>query len=158
MSQTYYIAPLKCQYCYTISPVDTSTDMCNNATYDPGNVIFGINDTLPIDLDDLTCDAFHIRTPESNRVKFVEFWQCPTCKRTNLAEIQFLFHEEKEEAVIEDIHSVVLTSDYLDEVHYLGMWFNSYIEYIIDERIFATYETTPEEVARLKELLDKENS
>jgi hypothetical protein len=37
------------------------------------------------------------------------------------------------------------------------MWFNSYAEDMYGERVFATYETTPEEVARLKELLNKEN-
>jgi len=151
MSQTYYIAPLKCNHCQTISPVDTSTNMSNNATYEPGNVVFGIQDTLPIDLEDLICDAFQINPPTSNIVKFVESWRCPTCDETNPAEIRFLFNDEG--AYIEDIHTIKFTSDYLDKVHYLGMGFSLYFDNLFNEQVFKTYETTKEEVTRLKQLL-----
>ncbi len=152
MSQTYYIAPLKCNHCQAISPVDTSTNMSNNATYDPGNVVFGIHDTLPIDRDDLTCDAFQINVPQNNIVKFTEIWRCPSCRETNPAEIRFAFHQQG--AYIQTIHTVALTPDYLDEVHYLGMRFNLYFENLFDEQVFKSYETTTEEITRLKQLLN----
>ena len=152
-ASTRYIAHLTCQHCNTVSPKDTSTRLYNKVYEEESGLdaIVEKGSIIEIDLEDIESSFIQINKPITNKVRCAEIWSCPTCKNQNFAELVFLLRSN--DAVIEDIKSVELTSDYLSQLNYLAEWIDEWARYFTDTPVFSSLKPSEEEIKKFREFL-----
>ena len=157
-ASTYFIAALVCNHCQNISPKDTTTELYNKIyEEEPGlDTIVEENDVLEIDSEDISSDFIEIKVPQQNTVKCIELWYCPKCGKENYAEI--IFELRSEDARVKSIQSIVLTSNYLDQIHYLSERIGYWTRDNENNRIFSSLEATSDEIQKYKQILDQQNT
>ncbi len=157
MSVTCYVAnQLSCPHCGTVFHKDTRVDLSNKVNPEPGITTIYEGQTLEIDLEDISTDFIRIKAPTQPIVKCVELWECPTCNSYNFAEIIFLLR--KNDAIVESIKSVVLTSTYLGEINYLAENIDWWAERFTETPIFSSLEPPQQEIDQFKKALDQYNA
>lgn len=157
MSVTCYVAnQLSCQNCGTVFKKDPRVNLSNKVNPEPGITTIYEGQTLEIDLEDISTDFIRIKEPIQPNVKCAELWECPTCHSYNFAEITFLLR--KNDAVVESIKSVVLTSTYLDDINYLAENIDWWAEQFTKIPIFSSLEPPQAEIDQFKKVLDQYNA
>jgi hypothetical protein len=154
MSRTYYLAHLKCNYCGTISPDDTSTQLSNKACPHNYDIFVKKEDHIEhLDLEDISTDFFRINKPVTNRIVCAEIWSCPTCKNQNFAELVYIITHN--DAIMEEIKEVILTPEYFDTLNYLSENIDDWAQHSVfpSYRLQGSLEPTPEEIKNFREFL-----
>lgn len=150
---TNYYAALKCPRCEAVSTIKDEIDMYNKINPQRGHYRVEEGQTTEFDLDDIESDFVRIKYPETKRLRCVEWWYCPTCRQQNFAEIVFLLVPEG--SVVEKIESVVMTSAYLDEIHYLSELEAYYTRDENNQWIISSLSPPKEEIERYRKILNK---
>jgi len=154
MSVTSYVAnQLSCQNCGTIFKKDPKIDLSNKVNPEPGITTVHEGQILGIDLEDISTDFFRINLPQTNTIKCAEIWSCPACKFQNFAEITYLLRSE--DAIIKAIKSVVMNSNYLDQIHYLSERIDDWAGYFMQTPVFTSLEPPQHEIDQFKKALDQ---
>ena len=159
MATTYYLADLKCNHCGLISPKTADNDLTNNVWYEVEDKYVEKGDVMEIDLDDISGDFYQINYPTTNKVKCAELWGCSHCQQINFAELVFLLRDE--DAILEDIKSVVLTPEYFDTLNYLSENIDDWVRYFKKSPVFPSHQInrllqpTPEEIKSFREFLGR---
>ena len=153
MSFTNYKAALKCPHCQSISSIQDDIEMYNKVSLEAGIFQVQEGDTIDIEFEDIDLDFIQINPPNSNNLRCIERWLCPTCKQYSFAEIIFILQEDS--GLVAQIKSIDLTTAYLDEIHYLTERINDWAETYLNQRLFKSLKPTKEKIQILKDLLDK---
>jgi hypothetical protein len=86
----YFVAPLRCPNCNTVSAADSSTNMQTHIRDDASGIEIGVGFRLePLEVrdQDIVSSGYlsTSRTATDGRVRLLETWRCPTCGHENWA-------------------------------------------------------------------------
>ena len=85
MYQTYFIAPMRCPRCGTVT-ADESTQMINSLRHRDEPALIRVGDALDVGL--FPSRYITIRPPAPGEpVRALEFWSCPVCGLVGWAEV-----------------------------------------------------------------------
>jgi hypothetical protein len=113
MYQTYFVAPMRCPRCGTVT-ADESTQMINSLRHRDEPALIRVGETLDVGL--FPTRYVTIRPPAPGEpVRALEFWSCPVCGLVSWAEIVVA------DGRVTRIAPVALTAERLRDFHYVTL-------------------------------------
>lgn len=111
----YFVAILKCPHCGTVSLADDSTNMATYIRDQPELTYLGVGHSLTIRSEEMQERGYlQVQAIQPGKpIRLLHPWECPTCGRSNWAEIVI------QNGVITDISVAILNQTMLDHIHFI---------------------------------------
>ena len=114
MYLTYFVAPLRCRNCGTVSAADETTLMESSLRHRDESALIRVGDYVDPQL--LERRYLTIRAPKSGEpIRLLEMWTCPTCGFVNWGQVDL------RDGLVERIESVTLDAARLQDFHYVTL-------------------------------------
>lgn len=148
MSFDFFVGPLKCIRCETVSPEDTSTNMQTKIQASPKGAYLHVGDTLDIRKDGVEAGGYLVvnRPQDLSNISILELWECPSCDSPfNWAEIVV------KDSIIKSITAAPLDRDTLSRVNYISDELDYVFESLTGKSLYVDNEVRPDYVRLLSE-------
>ena len=139
-------AKLECQKCKKITPNDVS--ICNSLIDNGYSYDLRVGDKVPdLVVGDFTDEYLTINMPDGNLINVLEDWQCPICNSWEWAKLFF------NKDILEEIKSVVLNKQVLDEINFITYRVDQPFEWIVGKPMYEDEKIKDNFIKILKEHL-----